>query len=221
MGNIFINIPPATGGGDLTAAYLLVSGTQAGDLNFARTITAGPNIALIDGGPGGTLQISASAIQGPAGTPGAPGTSGDPFAQYVTMATTASLPNERVLTAGQGIQITDDGAGSTVTIAANVLGPPGNVFGGGINQISSNVAITGGGMSLVSTSVGPLTISLPVPVTSGTFIFKDCQGSASINPFTVAPTGGRMIDGISSSYAYYANFGALKLFTDGHDWFTW
>ena len=39
-------------------------------------------------------------------------------AQYVTLATDGTLTNERVLTAGANISITDGGAGSTVTIAA-------------------------------------------------------------------------------------------------------
>lgn len=37
--------------------------------------------------------------------------------QFVTMAATSTLPNERVLTAGTGITITDGGAGAAVTIA--------------------------------------------------------------------------------------------------------
>lgn len=38
--------------------------------------------------------------------------------QYVTLATDADLTSERVLTAGEGINVTDGGAGSTVTISA-------------------------------------------------------------------------------------------------------
>ncbi len=37
--------------------------------------------------------------------------------QYVTLANTADLPNERALTAGTGIGLTDGGAGSTITVA--------------------------------------------------------------------------------------------------------
>ena len=40
-------------------------------------------------------------------------------AQYVTLATDTQLQNERVLTAGSGITLTDGGAGSTITIAAS------------------------------------------------------------------------------------------------------
>lgn len=39
-------------------------------------------------------------------------------AQYVTLATDATLTQERVLTAGTNITITDGGAGGAVTIAA-------------------------------------------------------------------------------------------------------
>ena len=43
-----------------------------------------------------------------------------PGAQYITLATDGTLSNERVLTAGDGIDITDGGAGAAVTIAADV-----------------------------------------------------------------------------------------------------
>lgn len=36
--------------------------------------------------------------------------------QYVTLATDPALSNERVLTAGTGIEFTDAGAGSTLTV---------------------------------------------------------------------------------------------------------
>lgn len=53
------------------------------------------------------------------------GGSGAPTgAQYVTLATNASLTDERVLTAGSGISITDGGAGSTVTISATGTSDP-------------------------------------------------------------------------------------------------
>lgn len=52
----------------------------------------------------------------------ASGGSGAPTtATYVTLTVDAALSNERVLTAGTGIVITDAGAGLTVTVAANTL----------------------------------------------------------------------------------------------------
>lgn len=44
-------------------------------------------------------------------------------AQYVTLSTNGTLTNERVLTAGTGISVTDGGAGSTVTVATSAILP--------------------------------------------------------------------------------------------------
>src|SRR5215213_1101429 len=45
-----------------------------------------------------------------------PGTGAPASAQYVTLATDATLTNERVFTAGQNVKVTDAGAGSTYTV---------------------------------------------------------------------------------------------------------
>jgi hypothetical protein len=61
-------------------------------------------------------------------------------AQYLTLATDATLTNERVLTAGTGIAATDGGAGSTLTLAVdgpNVTGVPVST---GISGFGSGVA---------------------------------------------------------------------------------
>jgi hypothetical protein len=53
------------------------------------------------------------------------GGSGAPTgSSYVTMANDGTLTDERVLTAGAGITITDGGAGSTVTIASTGSASP-------------------------------------------------------------------------------------------------
>lgn len=49
-------------------------------------------------------------------------------AQYVTLATDATLTNERVLTAGTGISLTDAGAGSTVTVGLSTI-PTNRILG--------------------------------------------------------------------------------------------
>ena len=74
-------------------------------------------------------------------------------AQYVTLATNASLTDERVLTAGTGITLTDGGAGSTITtaidnsIVATVSG----------TQFKGNVGVTGSlGASTLTTVSGVL-----------------------------------------------------------------
>lgn len=65
------------------------------------------------------LTITATGGGGGGNNSGAPTTS-----KYVTLATDATLTEERVLTAGNNITITDAGAGGAVTIAATVPSVP-------------------------------------------------------------------------------------------------
>jgi hypothetical protein len=67
-----------------------------------------------------TTVLTANGPESPATfQPGGGGGGGAPSnAQYVTLALNAGLTQERVLTAGTGITVTDGGANSTVTIAA-------------------------------------------------------------------------------------------------------
>ncbi len=66
-------------------------------------------------------------------------------AQYVTLATNATLTNERVLTAGTGITLTDGGAGGNLTIeAAGANTTLVTVdFGTGKGDTSATAAVTG------------------------------------------------------------------------------
>lgn len=65
---------------------------------------------------GDTLQWNGSAyVWAPAGGGGGAPTT----ATYVTLSNDATLTNERVLTAGSGITITDNGAGNTVVISSS------------------------------------------------------------------------------------------------------
>jgi len=91
-------------------------------------------------------------------------------AQYVVMALNGTLTNERVLTAGSGISLTDGGAGSTATIANT--GVTSNVAGTGISVSGATGAVTiantgvtslgaGDGITL-SGSTGGVTVSSPI-----------------------------------------------------------
>lgn len=77
-------------------------------------LKAGTNVTITDAEVGGVLEVTVAASGGGGGG-GAPTT-----ASYVTLGTDATLTNERVLTAGANITITDGGAGGPVTIAATV-----------------------------------------------------------------------------------------------------
>ena len=79
---------------------------------------------LPSAGTGGTISVTAFLQGGPSPT-AATGTSGGaPIdAQYVTLSANSTLTNERVLTAGTGVELTDGGPGTTITVATAVLAP--------------------------------------------------------------------------------------------------
>jgi hypothetical protein len=95
---------------------------------------------------GDTLQWNGSAY---VWAPGGGGGGAPTTATYVTLSTDATLTNERVLTAGSGITITDNGAGNTVVIAATGGGGGANVgtatvdFGAFPGSSDASVAVTG------------------------------------------------------------------------------
>lgn len=64
----------------------------------------------------------------------------DAAPSYIVLGTTANLPNERVLTAGSGITLTDAGAGSTLTVAFDSA-----VLSGVYFALGSTNAVTGVG----------------------------------------------------------------------------
>ena len=94
------------------------------------------------------------------GTIGGGGGGGAPTtASYVTLGTNATLTNERVLTAGAGISLTDAGAGSTITIAATggQAFPVGSVF---IGVVSTNPATLLGYGTWSSIAAGRVLVGL-------------------------------------------------------------
>jgi len=82
-------------------------------------------------------------------------------ATYITVASEAKLPNERVLTGGTGIEITDGGSGGGITITAtsqNATGPTGSI------QIQKGSgAFTGSANLTFLTSSGFLGIGTDAP----------------------------------------------------------
>jgi hypothetical protein len=70
-------------------------------------------------------------------------------AEYVVLSTNGSLSNERVLTAGSGITLTDGGAGSTITIAAS--GGSGTTVQSGSAEVNFGNPVEDGWASVVVT----------------------------------------------------------------------
>ena len=92
------------------------------------------------------IQLARTAVRGDwdGFLTGGSGSGGAPTdAEYVVMALNGTLTNERVLTAGTGISITDGGAGSTVTIASSG-GAGGGEYGvGAVMAASDDVFVAG------------------------------------------------------------------------------
>lgn len=87
-------------------------------------------------------------------------------ATYITLNAETKLPNERVLTAGTGITITDSGAGAAVTVASTVAaaGPTGSIQfqqGSGIFTGSANLTfLSSTGRLGINTSTPDVTLEI-------------------------------------------------------------
>lgn len=127
-------------------------------------LVAGTNISLTTGS-NGNITISST---------GGGGGGADPEAQYLVLAITSSLANERALTIGSGIKGADSGAGGNYTLSIDdsiVATVSGSTFTGAVkfNQgltgsltklaNGSDYLISGGGISITTGSNGSITIS--------------------------------------------------------------
>lgn len=137
--------------------------TNDGSGGLANTPTLGAShggTGLTSPGANGNVLTSNGAG---AWTSAAPAGGGAPTsAQYVTLATDGTLTNERVLTAGAAIQLTDGGAGSTITVAVSGLANA---------QVSGAAAIAYSKLNL-----------------SGSIVDGDISGSAAITSTKIALT---------------------------------
>lgn len=104
-----------------------------GTLTDERVLTAGTNISIVDGGPGGAVTISTTGVA-PVG------------AQYLVLVADGTLTNERVFTAGTGLAFTDGGAGGAYTVTNTLR----TGLAGGQSVVGGTAA--GEGLTLSSTA---------------------------------------------------------------------
>jgi len=179
-------------GDTIVDGVLITSGGVTGSLTSlidgTDYIQGGDNI-IITTGSTGFIHISAQTGGGNA----------DREAQYVVMAATASMTNERVLAAGSGIAMTDAGAGGNVTLAINYNDIPslvsGTDFTSGV-KFSSNLHISGNVSSFVLTGAikGP---KFHVSASSTLFDSR-VHFSGTISEF-IATGSGKFETGLSGS----------------------
>ena len=128
------------------------------------------------------------------GSPDAPAPRPAPYppltATYITVTPDSKLPNERVLTAGDGITLTDAGSNSTITIAAsgqNAVGPTGSLqfqLGAGSFSGSSNV------MFLTASN----TLSITGDLTASTLVSSSAMHASTMSAslLNLSPTSGSL-----------------------------
>ena len=160
------------------AAGQLLIGDATAAVWDAATLTAGSNITITNAD--GAITIAASG----GGGGGAP-----TDAEYVVLSANGTLTDERVLTAGTAISLTDAGAGSTITVANT--GVTSNVAGAGIGVSGATGAVT-------VTNTGVTAVG---PAPSGTnVVFTGPTGSVGIDimnqTFPALGAGGGRLDGV-------------------------
>ncbi|HZV13329.1 MAG TPA: hypothetical protein VFA55_08940, partial [Candidatus Kapabacteria bacterium] len=113
------------------------------------------------------------------------------------------------LTAGNNVSITNSAGG--ITIAAS-------------SRTAVSAAYTATASDyILGVTAGGVTINLPsaASVTAGKmYIIKDESGSAATSNITITPSGTETIDGAGGNATISTNYGVLKIYSDGTNWFT-
>jgi len=125
---------------------------QTNQVNTVTSTNVVPVCATYDAN--GNFITLVGAAGAPISSGGAPSTD-----SYVVLSASASLPNERVLTAGTNITITDGGAGGNVTITSTA---------GGVSNVATGTGLTGG--PITSTGTIALANTAVTPGSYGTSI---------------------------------------------------
>lgn len=95
------------------------------------------------------------------------------------------------------------------------LGPRGRY----VLTYTASQALTTERQVLVNTSGGAVTLTLPTPAHGIEFFFKDKLGTWGTNNFTLAPHATEKIEGVNASRVFSADWGAVRCWSDGTDWY--
>lgn len=176
-------------GAPIGAAYVTIGNDAT--LTAERALTDSASISVTDGGVNSTVTLAVI----PAGVDhgGLAGLADDDHSAYalhshsfVTISAEGRMANERVLTGSASISVTDDGAGTTVTLTANAAG----VDHGGLAGLADDdhmqylllLGRSGGQTAIGGTAAGnDLTLQATSNAASGTIIFLTEPGVAVAN----------------------------------------
>ena len=157
----------------------------------------GNNITLVTA-PNGSITISAQTSTG--GSPG--GGNSDKAATYLVLSATGSLDNERVLTAGTGINTVDSGAGSAYTIGVDnsvVATLTGSVFTGDVvfnSGLSGSLQLLSDGSTPYIIGTG--SISVTTSSSGQLVISSSASGGGGGGLSTVGQAGGPTVTNVTS-----------------------
>lgn len=180
------NLQYVTWGTEVSLTNSRLLSVTSGHLTL-NTTNPNANLGLAATGTPGTYTFPSSVTTDAQGrvtavVQGTAGLAADREASYVVMGLTASLPNERALTAGTGIKLADGGANGNATLSVNdaiVATISGSTFGGAVKfngglsgslqQLTTGISylVAGPGISITTQSNGQIFITASITASSG------------------------------------------------------
>lgn len=149
--DVFLFISGSSSAKTVFGGDVVISGSLTSSIVSASQITGSlqnitTGIPYLVGGTNITLATSSIGQITITSTAGSSG--GDVSASYVVLSATSSLANERILTAGNGIRLTDGGAGSSITISEVIWTEQTNIFASTTSSIGIKTSIDHTGVDL-------------------------------------------------------------------------
>lgn len=163
---------------------------------------------------GGTITVTTNSMgqveifgAGPEPSDGA----ADPYATYIVMTATASLPNERVFNPGQGFFLHDNGAGNNLSLGLALVGTGSiSILSGADGKLiisASSGSAGSGGISTVQQAGGTTVSNVSTLIFTGSTITDNGGGSVTIKPVIGKPDDSTYSDGLFSDFTYNTNIG--------------
>ncbi len=92
-----------------------------------------------------------------------------------------------------------------------------------LRRTATAISISTDNDIIIGVTTTPVTITLSTTdtVVGRTIIVKDESGTAGSSNITIDTEGSENIDGSATGISIVANFGSVRLYSDGSNWFTW